>query len=589
MWHIKAIENKMSSEDKELLLKIYEPKVVAIQPEDSRTGMCVMPDGEIRYYGEQEKDHPWKNGEPCYISSVDGGLTWKYHELKEEEMGSCTYIPEMDKYFAFENTLKIVRAQVWGKPYKEGTYVRISKKGPDDKDFTVKKVSDIVYQDEFLPKYIKSKNRIAVTAQKVIDGDYHPVFIYSDDEGESWETVILKSAPRFEVIYPAVAPRWENNGGEPVFCEMPDGRLMLFARTSLDYFYVYYSDDYGTTWTDGEQSSFHATLTTPYFLELSNGKTLFLWNNSQPLAETNHANELPVHDDGFIHTGEGAFTNRDVCHAAISSDCVNWEGFRELYMNGIRNNVDFRTIGGMKSSADKSVHQFQAIELPFGKVLVAIGQNIASRKLVIFDPKWLLEKERSEDFLEGIGNVSTHVFVKSLSGDYVEKNHPGHCAWNRTNGALLVPDPDMDGTEALQICRTDDPRLVSDKQGVVWNFPCVKKGTVKVRMRIEGEGVKLALCDRWFNVIDEYVGEISPFSFKLTPDTVKKGVWHDVKISFDTDAKMAYVYLDERKLFGVRMKFTPDHGISYLHIQTDAERADYKGTLIKCLSMKKDK
>ena len=151
-----------------------------------------------------------------------------------------------------------------------------------------------------------------------------------------------------------------------------------------------------------------------------------------------------------------------------------------------------------------------------------------------------------------------------------------------------MPDPDMDGTEALQICRTNDPRLVSDKQGVVWNFPCVNKGTVTVRMRIEGEGVKIALCDRWFNVIDEYAGEMSPFSFKLTPDTVKCGVWHDVKIIFDTDAKMAYVYLDERKLFGVRMKFTPDHGISYLHIQTDAESADYKGTFIKTLKMQED-
>ena len=48
MWHIKNIENRMSSADKELLLKIHEPKVVAIQPDDSRTGICVMPDGEIR-------------------------------------------------------------------------------------------------------------------------------------------------------------------------------------------------------------------------------------------------------------------------------------------------------------------------------------------------------------------------------------------------------------------------------------------------------------------------------------------------------------------------------------------------------------
>ena len=583
MWHIKNIENRMSSADKELLLKIYEPKVVAIQPDDSRTGICVMPDGEIRHYGESNKENPTKPGTPCYISSVDGGLTWKYCEYSVEEMGRCTYIPELGKFFA----LSIITNA--DKDCEAGTYVRISKKGPDDKDFAVKKASDIVYRDGFLPKYIKSKNRIAVTAQKVINGDYHPIFIYSDDGGETWDVVMLNSTPRFEVIYPSVAPRWENNGAEPVFCEMPDGRLMLIARTSLDYFYVYYSDDYGTTWTDGEQSSFHATLTTPYLLSLSDGKTLIFWNNTQPLAETNHANELPLHEYGFSRSGEGAFTNRDGCHAAISNDFVNWEGFRELYMNAARNNADFRTMGGMHSSLDKSVHQFQAIELPFGKVLVAIGQNSAVRKMVIFDPKWLLEKERREDFFEGMGNVTTHVYVNSLSGCFFYKNHPGHCAWNRTNGALLVPDPDMDGTEALQICRTDDPRLVSDKQGVVWNFPCVKKGMVKVRMRIEGEGVKLALCDRWFNVIDEYVGEISPFSFKLTPDTVKKGVWHDVKISFDTDAKMAYVYLDERKLFGVRMKFMPDHGISYLHIQTDAERADYKGTLIKCLSMKEDK
>ncbi|MBQ4086956.1 MAG: exo-alpha-sialidase [Clostridia bacterium] len=564
-----------------MLKNIYAPTVVGVQPGDSRNGICVMPDGEIRHYGEREKKHPWDKGDACYISSCDGGLSWKYHECGNNVMGSCEYIPELGKYFALTSNVVITKNDSNYQEPTKGTFLKISKTGADDTDYELIKVSDNAYFDPFLPKYIKSKNRITVTAQWVHDGEYNPVFIYSDDGGATWKTSVLESVPKFEVIFPSVSPRWENNGAEPVFCECPDGRLMLFARTSQDYFYVYYSSDYGETWTKPVRSDFHATLTTPYFLKLSDGRTLFFWNNNQPLPEINQANELPKHEDGFAYVGEDVFTNRDVSHVAISDDCVNWEGFRELYLNGIRNNPDFRTIGGLKSSADKSVHQFQAIELPFGKVLVAVGQNTVSRKLVIFDPDWLYAKERSEDFREGMTNVTTHMYVKSLSGDYVQDGHPGHCSWNRTNGALLVPNPDMDGTEVLQICRIPDPRLFSQKQGVVWNFPKMKKGMVRIGMRVEGEGVKIALCDRWFNTIDEYVGEQSPFSFRLTPDTMLKNTWHEIGIEFDFDSKMAYVYRDSKKLFGVRMKFVPDHGISYIHLQTDAEVADYEGTLIK--------
>jgi hypothetical protein len=104
-------------------------------------------------------------------------------------------------------------------------------------------------------------------------------------------------------------------------------------------------------------------------------------------------------------------------------------------------------------------------------------------------------------------------------------------------------------------------------------------------MRIQGEGVKDALCDHWFNTMDEYVGEMSPFSFKITPDILERGHWCEVKIEFDVPAGMAYVFLDDRKVFGVRMKMEPKYGISYLHLQTDAESADYEGTLIKKMSM----
>ena len=58
-------------------------------------------------------------------------------------------------------------------------------------------------------------------------------------------------------------------------------------------------------------------------------------------------------------------------------------------LNMIRNAPDFRVNGGNLSSADKSVHQFQAIELPGGKILVEYGQHEASRRIVIFDADWL--------------------------------------------------------------------------------------------------------------------------------------------------------------------------------------------------------
>lgn len=53
---------------------------------------------------------------------------------------------------------------------------------------------------------------------------------------------------------------------------------------------------------------------------------------------------------------------------------------RELALNGVRNAADFRVKGGSKSSIDKSVHQFQALELSFGKILVSYGQNAIARR-----------------------------------------------------------------------------------------------------------------------------------------------------------------------------------------------------------------
>ena len=586
MWYLEKIEANLTESDKRRLDAIYEPVVVAVQPDDSRRGLCVMPDGEIRYYGVTGKKHCWDtNGRSVYISSYNG-IDWVYHEAPEGSsavvntgavesgslaMGAAVRLPWSGRY---------VTVVAWRDGERRGTWAELSDVGPGDTEPRLNKICGEVCGDLFQPVILEAEERLLVTTYTTDRDGYHPRVLLSDDDGESWRIVELKPTPKHTVVFPHRGLRWQNNGSEPNLAELPDGRLMLLARTSLDYFFVYYSSDRGESWTDGEPSIFHGTLTTPYLLRLRDGRVVCFWNNSRPLAEPNH--ELtwpPVGNNVKAGLGEDAFTNRDVNHAAITSDGINWVGFRELALNEIRNASDFRVRGGSVSSADKSIHQFQALELPYGKILVAYGQNLISRRLAIFDVRWLYDRSRSEDFNLGLGNISTQMYVKSLSDCHVGKGFNGHCAWNRTDGALLVPDPDCTGGEALQICRIHDERLVNELQGAVWNFPAAVSGELKMQLRIEGEGVRVRLCDHWINPSDAYAGLYANYEYELDARVLKPGVWHEVSTVIAD--RIATVTSDGEELFKVRMKNAAPLGISYLHLQTMAERADFKGTLIR--------
>ena len=50
---LKAMEARLTDEQKEMLKAIREPVVVAVPLEDSRRDICVLPDGEIRSYGHE--------------------------------------------------------------------------------------------------------------------------------------------------------------------------------------------------------------------------------------------------------------------------------------------------------------------------------------------------------------------------------------------------------------------------------------------------------------------------------------------------------------------------------------------------------
>ena len=351
-------------------------------------------------------------------------------------------------------------------------------------------------------------------------------------------------------------------------------------RTSQDYNYVSFSSDYGTTWTKPVASDFHATLTTSGFLKLNDGRILFFWNNNKPLPEQDKENVFPPLGDwekkGWL---EDVFTNRDANCIAISEDNgKTWPHIRELCLNECRNRADFRTCDGNRSSIDKSVQQCQMLELPYGKVLIHLGQNRLMSKVMIFDVNWLYEKTRKEDFRSGLDALTTHVFVKSISAE--KGGQIGHDQWNRTNGALLVPNPDADYSEVLLIRNTNDDILWNNIQGAVWNFPSGKKGEVNIKLRVLGKGLRISLLDYLMNVQDETVKDFANFSFELKE--TDKNTWTDATVKFD--GNKAELYINGEKKETKEMTGKAPNGLCYLHLQTLSFAGDKEGTLIKEIS-----
>jgi hypothetical protein len=111
---------------------------------------------------------------------------------------------------------------------------------------------------------------------------------------------------------------------------------------------------------------------------------------------------------GFIHQ-----PRRAACGGVVD-DGATWRGFRELWLNERRNDGDFRSSGGNGDSLDKSIHQPQALELPEGKILLAFGQHPLCRRMIIFDPNWLLATNRVDMFARG-RRWSVQQYLKSVA------------------------------------------------------------------------------------------------------------------------------------------------------------------------------
>ena len=571
--YIEMIKNRMSGEDQRFYADIFAPVEVAMPDADAWTNLCVTPSGEIRCYGVYKKESVFqKNPQRSYLASRDGGLSWKRHLVKGRfTLGASTYVPYLNKYVAVREM------------GAEGSFLLIGD-SPDDENPMRVLISEDGCGEIRMIFPMRSRNRVIVVGHEKRP-DLHPtaffaVLYYADEDLRDWHRVPLEPVPFYTPAEGKTGVRWQQNNRENSIEELSDGRLMMISRTATDYHYVSYSSDGGETWTKAEPSCFHGTGTMPNLKRLSDGRLLFLWCNTRPLPERDDA-------DGVW---EDVFTNRDANHAAISEDDgKTWVGFREMALNPIRNASDFRSLWGPEESRDKSVHQFQALELPDNKVLVHYGQHHLTR-LIIFDLNWLYEKQRQEDFIHGLGAISSQGYVDSVLGCYrgtpdAPLAHVGHCAYNRVNSAWMMPDPMRDGREALQICRNDDPRLVSGIGGAVWNFPAAKKGTVKLQFCIRGEGIRVSLLDHWVNPCDEEIKQIADFSGVITSAVQRsKDAYTELRMEFDCEQNTVEVFADTRFLAKTVMKGKHPNGLCYLHLQSTAQDSDLKGTLIAGMS-----
>ncbi len=563
------------------LEQINEPLFVGRPPENAFNGLVQLPNGELRHYGH---DGPWDNPiKYFFIYSEDNGLTWYRHEIDDSVLFTNENAPPAVSSPYSGDFIRLIST-------KKGTYILRSNKsidGPYQRTQIDTNRHGMIRQ----PVFLERKKRILVTcsgsSKIILDGHrtLQSSVFYSDDDGYTWNISYVPIGPRFKAEWPHKKSRFQNYAIEPTITELNDGRLWMLLRTSLDNLYESFSDDYGTTWSVPVPSRFYSTLTMPTLFRLKDGRLLLFFCNTTPLPEEDRSADTTLREEQKTGDGwEDVFTNRDAIHAAISADDGNsWTGFRELYLNPLRNEPDFATRGGTEVSLDKSVHQSQAIELPYGKVLLAFGQHPLVRAMIIFDPDWLNEKLACDDFKNGLHNWSTFKYIEGIKGNFF---------YNRDPGASLVDHPDNKDCKVLQIRHLLNSELVCDVDGAVWNFPAALKGsfTTRIYLRQGSQGGRISLIDRWFNPTDTLSHHYAMYSFKFDGDgkvgnesVFQPEKWVELTFKWNNlQTGPCKLIIDGTPYpLNIPINFTSLNGISYVHFQSVADKEDKEGYLIE--------
>ena len=525
---------------------IFSPTIVGTAPSDAYIGLARMPDGELRHYNYGE--HPTLPY-PCYLSSKDNGLTWKNVNLPKELIYADQRSPLSGEF------IRVFYAN--GKVYAMRT------EGGLEGGRTIVKIDDKAGIMNKPPIFIRNGKRIISGAHRT---DRSGAFVYySDDDGRSWKASATVAAPLHQAGGVHKGVRWNHGAVEPTIVELNDGRLWMVMRTSQDKHYQAFSYDGGETWSKATPSPFYGTITMPTLYRMNDGRLLFFWSNTTPLPEMGNTNGV----------WEDVFTNRDAIHVAISEDDGHtWIGARELLLNSQRNANNFN------ARSDKSVHQAQAVEVAPGKILAAVGQDVACRKMLLFDVNWLYEKHKYTDFTEGLSDISAQRYLKGIVG---------HCSYNREEMPILVKHPDKAGKKALNFKYIPNGKYVQDNEGALWNFPAAPNGEVNISLQLpeESQTVDLVLNDRWFNPTDTVAKSECMYTLPINRKylKIKDEEWHLLTIRWEKN-KAAKLFVDGKKRATLPAISSTEHGVSYLHF-LGRHIPDSTGIFIETLEAKK--
>lgn len=530
---------------------IYAPTVVAVPPCDPVKGLIKMPDGKIRHsnYGGQpenqiESKYSFKVKNRMYIESADKGLTWSEHQLPAGVELPLFRHPANGRYFRVDG----VNGQSWFFDY-----------GTDgEKEVSRTEICPWWFEFNAEPCFVGKRILVPVTprtssCQQNVDFVFGSFFFITDDFGKTWSKSSRLNVPHHKAGGVHKGTRWNHDAMEPTAIALKDGRVWTVIRTSLDNLWQAWSKDGGFTWSKPVPTPFYGTCVMPKLGRLSDGKLLLMWANATALPELEGANGV----------WEDVFTNRSAIHAAISDDDgKTWRGFREILLDPRRNAPDFATSDDM----DKSVHQSQFIEAAPNKIVAAIGQSKASRRIVLFDTRWLEETSRKCDFSNGLDDWSVFNYKKGIIG---------HCAYNRFEGCKTVPNPDAPTKNCLLIRYQKDDSLVSDIRGAVWNFPSADSGKIDLKIKcLRGfKGGKIMIHDRWINPSDESAETLSFAAFEI-PESFGDGKTRSLELKFDAKNKTATLSADGEKIATRTINRPAPIGVSYLQLQSGKTDGD---------------
>lgn len=538
-----------------VVAEIHAP--VVLGPRTS--GAILLPDGTLKQFDADGL------GEGLYrnysITSTDGGRTWS--ERKFEFEGKRENLPLLDQKGEYHLFPMEVRHEgegrreiainyfidVWHvKTRNGGTEWEPAKRIFEGYVGSLNSIIQLSNGRIILPfaEWIGGREQGPPTGANVT------TCMYSDDGGDTWhKSPAQLTAPR---------PTDYNGSGygacEPVLIELKDGRVYMLARTEAGRLYESYSDD-GVNWPPLKPSRFIGTDAPAAFLRLTDGRILLFWNGCEKPGRVGK---------------DGVYGGRDIVHAAISDDeCQTWRGFREVYRDPTRNDTPPRT-------GDRGTAYPMPYLAPEGKVIVMTGQGRAGATFT-FDPDWLLEKEATSDFSQGLDDWSV---FKAFG--------PAEGWWrDRVPGATLVDHPERPGAKALWVRRPDE----KDGDGAVWNFPLGTSGEVTLRLMVkEGfGGATLALMDRFFDPSDPAGDVEAPFTLDIAPDghisiadSLKPGVWHTLGLRWNLAERMMVVSVDGEDKVWRMQAYREPLGVNYLRIRSTASGVDTAGLLVESVA-----